>query len=142
MFTGDGGAYAIGYLIGVFSIKTYNDLNISAWYFAVILCYPMMELLISFTRRLFLKGGKTFSADLRHLHSLIFIILNNKNNFLSKNANPCTSVIIWLFYIVQVIPLLFIINNSFYMKINFVFCVLSYLIFYIYINHKAKLIKN
>ncbi|MDC3155285.1 hypothetical protein OA530_04280 [Pelagibacteraceae bacterium] len=141
LFTGDGGAYVIGFLIGYYSIKTYNDLNISAWYFAVILCYPMMELAISFIRRLFFMNKQAFSADLMHLHSLLFMNLKNKNNFLSRYANPFTSVIIWLFYLVQVSPLLFIINNSFYLKVNFIFSVLFYLLFYFFIVGKFNSIK-
>lgn len=139
IFTGDGGAYAIGYLIGIISIMEFNNLDISAWFFAIVLCYPMIELFFSFCRRLFVYRKHAFSADLKHLHSMIFIILSNsKNNFLQKSANYMTSIIIWIFYLIQVLPLIKIYEIDIFLKLQFLFCVVLYLLSFYLINFYLK----
>ena len=140
IFTGDGGAYAIGYSIGIYSIIIFNDIDISPWFFAVILCYPMTELFISFSRRILLMKKNAFTADLNHLHSLIYLNLQKReNNFIVKHSNPITSVIIWVFYLIQILPLLFFKDDSFLLKINFLFCTIFYLLFYFFVSKTKKL---
>jgi UDP-N-acetylmuramyl pentapeptide phosphotransferase/UDP-N-acetylglucosamine-1-phosphate transferase len=145
IFSGDGGAYAIGYFIGIISIIEFNNLGISAWFFSVILCYPMIELFVSFCRRIFLNKKHAFSADFGHLHSMIFLIIRGKGaTFLQKNANPLTSVVIWFFYLFQTIPTIIIYKNELYLKLNFLFCLSLYFLLFIMIRiycRKNKLIK-
>lgn len=137
LFTGDGGAYAIGYTIGIYSIISFNTLKVSPWYFAVILCYPMTEVFISFLRRILCAKKHAFKADLNHLHSLIYLFLKKRSTeFISKYSNPITSIIIWIFYLVQVLPLLLLYDNHFLLKINFLFCILIYLSLYLSLIQK------
>ena len=135
IFMGDGGAYSTGYLVGIYSIILFNTSEISAWFFAILLCYPMMELIVSFSRRILIKKKHAFSSDLNHLHSLIYLYFKRNSNVIINNyANPLTSIIIWIFYSIQLLPLFFIYNNTLFMQLNFIFCIITYLCFYLICN--------
>jgi UDP-N-acetylmuramyl pentapeptide phosphotransferase/UDP-N-acetylglucosamine-1-phosphate transferase len=73
IFLGDGGAYFIGYMIGVVSILMLGrHANVSAW-FPLLLCfYPVFETLFSIYRKAFLRGTSPAVPDRIHLHMLIY----------------------------------------------------------------------
>ncbi len=73
IFLGDGGAYFIGYMMGVVSILLLaRHPNVSAW-FPLLLCfYPVFETLFSIYRKAFLRGSSPTVPDRVHLHMLIY----------------------------------------------------------------------
>lgn len=86
VFLGDAGAYFLGYLLAMFSCSlVLNDSQISPWYPAVLLAYPIIETLFTTWRRYKRfknKGINFFQAEKIHLHSLVYLRLL-KNNSLS-----------------------------------------------------------
>lgn len=73
IFLGDGGAYFIGYMVGVVSLLLLaRHPNVSAW-FPLLLCfYPVFETLFSIYRKAFLRGRSPTVPDRVHLHMLIY----------------------------------------------------------------------
>ncbi|MGP1615871.1 MAG: MraY family glycosyltransferase, partial [Pollutimonas bauzanensis] len=73
IFLGAGGAYFIGYMIGVVAILLLGrHANVSAW-FPLLLCfYPVFETLFSIYRKVFLRRMSPALPDRVHLHMLIY----------------------------------------------------------------------
>jgi UDP-GlcNAc:undecaprenyl-phosphate/decaprenyl-phosphate GlcNAc-1-phosphate transferase len=72
IFLGDGGAYFIGFMLAVISIMlVQRHLEVSAWFCASILAYPIWEVLYSVARRRRAKGKKAMGADKMHLHHVV-----------------------------------------------------------------------
>ncbi len=73
IFLGEGGAYFIGYMIGVVAVLLLGrHANVSAW-FPLLLCfYPVFEALFSIYRKVFLRGMSPARPDRLHLHMLIY----------------------------------------------------------------------
>lgn len=73
VYLGDGGAYLLGYWIGVLLLLLVGrNAQVSAW-FPVLLCaYPVCELLFSIYRRGIVRRAHPGLPDLAHLHHLIY----------------------------------------------------------------------
>ncbi len=73
IFLGDGGAYFLGAVSAIMSIVMFNTFSpeVSAWYFLMVLIYPVWEVIFSFFRRI-IKGRNPLSPDKFHLHTLIY----------------------------------------------------------------------
>ena len=94
-FLGDGGAYLISLILGLFLIQNYNNnFFISPYFVALMLWYPAFENLFSLSRRIYLKS-KVSKPDNFHLHQLILKLLKKK--VAVKYLNSTTSFVI-LFY--------------------------------------------
>lgn len=103
IFLGDGGAYLIGSIIAMLSILVVirND-NISPWFPALLLIYPIWETVFSIYRRKWKKKSSSIRADNLHLHTLILKRIVMENN--SKNdakeivrQNSFASIYVWVF---------------------------------------------
>jgi UDP-GlcNAc:undecaprenyl-phosphate/decaprenyl-phosphate GlcNAc-1-phosphate transferase len=111
IFLGDGGSYLIGsflFLLLIFSgntLEKFGFLNV-----AILMVYPFWEIFFTVLRRLKIRNT-IISADNYHLHSLIYILLNNYN-FFKRNPtvkNAVTSVCINLIALSG--PILFLLLN-------------------------------
>jgi UDP-N-acetylmuramyl pentapeptide phosphotransferase/UDP-N-acetylglucosamine-1-phosphate transferase len=110
IFLGDGGAYFLGFMLGELSIMlVMRNPEVSTWYAALLLIYPVFETLFSVYRRLFVRGKSPGMPDGIHLHSLIFrrVVLwavgrRDARALLVRNA--LTSPYLWLFSLMAVIP--------------------------------------
>ncbi|MCE9640740.1 MAG: glycosyltransferase [Betaproteobacteria bacterium] len=73
VYLGDGGAYLLGFWIGVLLVLLVGrNPGVSAW-FPVLLCaYPVCELLFSIYRRGIVRRSHPALPDLAHLHHLIY----------------------------------------------------------------------
>lgn len=72
IFTGDGGAYFIGFTIsslGLFLVNRHPE-ELSVWVIFSILIYPIFETIFSIYRKFFLRKGSPFQADRVHFHML------------------------------------------------------------------------
>jgi UDP-N-acetylmuramyl pentapeptide phosphotransferase/UDP-N-acetylglucosamine-1-phosphate transferase len=109
IFLGDGGAYFLGFMLGELSVLlVMRNPQVSTWYAALLLIYPVFETLFSIYRRLFLRGKSPGMPDGIHLHSLIFrrIVLwavGNDGRALTRR-NALTSPYLWLLSLMAVIP--------------------------------------
>jgi UDP-GlcNAc:undecaprenyl-phosphate GlcNAc-1-phosphate transferase len=93
---GDGGAYFLGFLIGVISILISKNDIIFATQIACIIFYPVFELFFTFWRRIFFEKISPFEPDDLHLHSIVYRILRLKmeSKFSSNILNSMTAVLI------------------------------------------------
>jgi UDP-GlcNAc:undecaprenyl-phosphate GlcNAc-1-phosphate transferase len=81
IFSGDAGAYFYGFSVSALVIYLFGMYDhLLSWGAVLILIYPSIELLFSFTRKIFFENTSPFSPDAKHLHSLIFCYLNKKFN--------------------------------------------------------------
>jgi UDP-N-acetylmuramyl pentapeptide phosphotransferase/UDP-N-acetylglucosamine-1-phosphate transferase len=72
IFAGDGGAYLLGFLIAELAILlAHRNPEVSAWFPAVLLLYPIVETAFSIYRKKFLRGQSPAEPDGLHLHMLI-----------------------------------------------------------------------
>ena len=137
IFLGDSGAYVFGALTGLNTIIT-NNLNpkVSSFFFCTLLFYLFFEVFFSFFRKLSQKKSPIYPDD-RHLHMLSFykianICGRNKGNYLN-------SIIINLFYLILIIPGLYISQDPYLSRYWFFILLLIYLIIY---SRLYRLTKN
>jgi UDP-N-acetylmuramyl pentapeptide phosphotransferase/UDP-N-acetylglucosamine-1-phosphate transferase len=110
IFLGDGGAYFLGFMLGELAVLlVMRNPQVSTWYAALLLIYPVFETLFSAYRRLFLRGQSPGAPDGIHLHSLIFrrvvmwAVGRHDARALSRR-NALTSPYLWLLSLMAVIP--------------------------------------
>ncbi len=110
IFLGDGGAYFLGFMLGELAVLlVMRNPQVSTWYAALLLIYPVFETLFSAYRRLFLRGQSPGTPDGIHLHSLIFrrVVMwaVGRHDALALNRrNAMTSPYLWLLSLMAVIP--------------------------------------
>ncbi|HVK94632.1 MAG TPA: glycosyltransferase [Noviherbaspirillum sp.] len=108
IFLGDGGAYFLGFMLGELSVLlVMRNPEVSTWYAALLLIYPVFETLFSVYRRVFLRGKSPGMPDGIHLHSLIFrrIVLWAVGDAQAlTRSNALTSPYLWLLSAMAVIP--------------------------------------
>jgi UDP-N-acetylmuramyl pentapeptide phosphotransferase/UDP-N-acetylglucosamine-1-phosphate transferase len=132
IFLGDGGAYLLGFLIGIFGIFLASKYDsVSPWYILALFIYPVWEVLFSIIRKLSM-GKSPMEPDRHHMHMLVFRVI-------TKN-NPLTAVVILLF------NLPFMIYSTIYancskcnVKVTIVFIVLYCIIYFILYKKDKKL---
>ena len=130
LYLGDSGSYLIGILTGYFMILTYiKSPHISPYFIALLLWYPVFEILFSIIRKLKLKKSP-FKPDNNHLHHLLFYYLE-KRFYLKKNkANNISSLII-IFYNFVIFNFAFLnISYTYYHIVLMVMNILIYLLIY------------
>ncbi|MFM2385838.1 MAG: hypothetical protein RL660_595 [Bacteroidota bacterium] len=73
IFMGDGGAYLLGFLISVISMifARRHSAEISPIFVLVCVAYPVLEVIFSFSRKLFFEKIGPLHPDKLHLHQLI-----------------------------------------------------------------------
>ena len=79
IFLGDGGAYFLGFVCAVLSIKLINLVpEVSPWFPLILGAYPVWEVLFSAYRRK-RKNRHPFYPDKLHLHTLVYYRLTRSN---------------------------------------------------------------
>jgi UDP-GlcNAc:undecaprenyl-phosphate GlcNAc-1-phosphate transferase len=132
VFMGDFGAYFTGFIISSLTIYIYGIYShLPSWGAVLILFYPSIELLFSFIRKKVFENKSPMSADLKHLHSLLFRLLKRKYKFQNNSLVTLILSFLWL------TPLLHLVIYKDVFKILFLlfFLVFIYFFTYIYINH-------
>ena len=137
IFLGDSGAYIMGGLTGLNTIIT-NNLNpkISSFFFCTLLFYLFFEVFFSFFRKIIQRKSPIY-PDNKHLHMLSFYKISstcgkNKGNYLN-------SIIINLFYLILIIPGLYLANDPETSRYWFFIMLLIYLVIY---SRLYRLTKN
>ena len=128
IFLGDSGAYTMGALTGLNTIIT-NNLNpeISSFFFCTLLFYLFFEVFFSFLRKILQKKSPIYPDD-KHLHMLSFYKISsiygkNKGNYLN-------SIIINFFYLILIIPGLYLLYDPQLSRYWFFILLLIYLLIY------------
>lgn len=136
IFLGDGGAYFLGFMLGELSILlVMRNPQVSTWYAALLLIYPVFETLFSVYRRLFLRGHSPSIPDGIHLHSLIFrrIVhwtVGRKDARSLMHRNALTSPYLWLISLMAVLPATVLWRNTAALMIFCALFVFSYVWLY------------
>ena len=127
IFLGDGGAYFLGFMLGELSILlVMRNHQVSTWYAALLLIYPVFETLFSVYRRLFLRGHSPGLPDGIHLHSLIFRrvvrwAVGPRDARALMRRNAMTSPYLWCISLMAVVPATLFWKNTWALM---AFCVL------------------
>ena len=99
IFLGDAGAYFLGFAVSILTICLYsrND-DLPSWGAILILFYPVMEVLFSFTRKKVVQKKTPFAPDTEHLHLKLFFVLNKsiKVNWIANSFVTPSLALIWL----------------------------------------------
>lgn len=117
IFLGDGGAYLLGFLIASLStLLVARHPEVSPWTIALLLVYPIMEVLFTIARRL-TRGKNPGLPDAAHLHQLIYKRLMRKavgSTAVSDKIarNSMTSPYLWVLCSLGVIPAVLFWNNT------------------------------
>ncbi len=104
IFTGDGGAYMIGFLLSALTILLVNrNQQVSPWFPMLLLLYPITETVFSILRRVIIEKSSAFDADDKHLHTLVYRKVSQKKVGLI-NHNAKTSLLIWPLMFSTILP--------------------------------------
>ena len=136
IFLGDSGAYMFGALTSLNTIIT-NNLNsqISSFFFCTLLFYLFFEVFFSFFRKLYQKKSPIYPDD-KHLHMLSFYKISSVYG--KEKGNYLNSIIINFFYLVLIIPGLYLSNDPQLSRYWFFMLLLIYLIIYSRLYHLTK----
>lgn len=110
IFLGDGGAYFIGFMLGELVVLLIaRNPQVSAWYGALLMIYPIFETVFSIYRKKFLRGMSPGVPDGIHLHMLVFKRLvrwtiGRRDARALTRRNSMTSPYLWLLSLAAVIP--------------------------------------
>lgn len=127
IFLGDGGAYFIGFMLGELALLlVMRNPDVSSWYAALLLIYPIFETLFSAYRRMFVQGSSPGLPDGIHLHSLIFRRIvqwaaGREDAKALTRRNSMTSPYLWFLSLMAVIPATMFWQHT---SVLFGFCVL------------------
>jgi UDP-N-acetylmuramyl pentapeptide phosphotransferase/UDP-N-acetylglucosamine-1-phosphate transferase len=137
IFLGDGGAYFLGYMLGMTTILlVMRNEQVSVWYAVLLLIYPVWETIFSIYRRIFVKKQSPSMPDAAHLHSLIFrrvmrwVVGHQGVRHLHLN-NSMSSPFLWLLSAAAVIPATLLFRSTPYLLFFIVLFCVSYVWLYV-----------
>ncbi|SMC29961.1 UDP-N-acetylmuramyl pentapeptide phosphotransferase/UDP-N-acetylglucosamine-1-phosphate transferase [Andreprevotia lacus DSM 23236] len=117
IFLGDGGAYLYGFVIAALVVAlVQRHPQISAWYAAVLLIYPVMETVFTIHRRM-QRRHHVGLPDAAHLHQLIYKrmmrwAVGSSHPHHRTMRNSMTSPYLWLLSSLGVIPATILWSNT------------------------------
>jgi UDP-N-acetylmuramyl pentapeptide phosphotransferase/UDP-N-acetylglucosamine-1-phosphate transferase len=110
IFLGDGGAYFVGFMLAECAVLLVaRNPEVSAWYAALLLCYPVWETIFSIYRRRFIRKTSPGLPDGVHLHQLVlrrisrWAIGPQEARILSR-SNSMSSPYLWVLSACAVFP--------------------------------------
>ncbi len=129
IFLGDLGAYFLGFFLGAITIIFYSrHPEIPSWGAVLLLFYPTMEMVFSFTRKLLSKKNPML-PDNKHLHIKLHFILK-KSLGPSLAANNLIVPFLALLWLSPAIIIPWVYLNVFFILIWVLFLIVCYLFFY------------
>lgn len=136
IFAGDGGAYLWGVVIAMVSVQLVQRYSqVSPWFPALLLIYPVWETIFSIYRKL-MRGQSPGVADALHFHQLIYRRIvrevfddNEARRMLTRNNR--TSPYLWGFTVLTVVPAVLFWQNTPVLIAFSVLFVVSYIYCYV-----------
>jgi len=135
IFTGDGGAYLIGFLLALISLLIVKrNLEVSPWFPLLVMIYPVFETLFSIYRKKYLRGISPGIPDRIHLHMLVYQrFVPRLGDLVRRNKNPATANLIWVFSLISLVPAFFWWRDTWVMILGVIVFCLAYIVFYFWI---------
>lgn len=127
IFSGDGGAYLIGFLLASDSLLlTQRNSEVSPWFSCLLLIYPIFETLFSIYRKRYLRGMSPTKPDGLHLHMLVHkrILRRHYDKICMKNSS--TSCYLIALALLGIIPAVVFWNNT---LLSILFCIIFCVIY-------------
>jgi len=136
IFLGDSGSYFLGAFIAISTIKTsIANPSISPFYFCILLYYLFFEVFFSFIRKIIVEKKSPLFPDKKHLHMLIYKNFIKRNNNKLK-SNYLTTLVLNAFYLILILPGIFMMNNGMFCKYYAVGLLMIYVFSYRMILNK------
>lgn len=110
MFSGDGGAYLIGFLIAEIAVLLcVRHPEVSPWFPLLVVIYPVFEVFFSIYRRRYVRGQSAGLPDALHFHQLIYKrlvrwMVGSKEAKHRAQRNSMTSPYLWGVSLFSVVP--------------------------------------
>ena len=138
IFLGDAGAYLLGVILAFITCQILLKNSLSFFNILTLFAYPIWEITNSIIRRLY-SNKKIISADNKHLHSLIYILVKNrfkKQKYFIKNCLPT----IFLLPLILIGPVssLFFYQKPQLLVFSFLLIYIFTSLFYINLYNKLK----
>ena len=135
IFLGDLGAYLIGWITAIMTIKIIVDNpEIPNWSAVTILSYPIIEVVFSFFRKIINKKNP-FYPDREHLHLKLFFTLENKIQN-SLYANSLVAPFLALIWLTPLVIIPWVYESKFLVIMSVCIQIIIYYFFYILIPKK------
>lgn len=110
IFLGDGGAYFVGFMLAECAVLLVaRNPEVSAWYAALLLCYPVWETIFSIYRRRIIRKASPGLPDGVHLHQLVLRRISRwaigpQESRVLSHSNSMSSPYLWLLSACAVFP--------------------------------------
>jgi UDP-N-acetylmuramyl pentapeptide phosphotransferase/UDP-N-acetylglucosamine-1-phosphate transferase len=140
IFLGDGGAYLIGFWIGMLCILlVIRNPSVSPWFAVLANAYPIFETLFSIWRRRVHQGKNPGMPDGAHFHTLVYrrimkwaspYGIKSQGSILNNAGNAKTSPYLWLLSSLAVFPAILFWEHTWVLQLfSLIFCI-SYVLLY------------
>lgn len=130
MFSGDGGAYLIGFLLAEIAVLLcVRHPQVSPWFPLLVVIYPVFEVFFSIYRRRYVRGQSAGLPDALHFHQLIYKrlvrwMVGSKEAKHRAQRNSMTSPYLWGVALFSVVPAMIFWDRPVVLAISAVaFCV-------------------
>jgi UDP-N-acetylmuramyl pentapeptide phosphotransferase/UDP-N-acetylglucosamine-1-phosphate transferase len=140
IFLGDLGAYSIGLLLSMLTIILFGrHPELSPYAAALILIYPVTEIVFTMMRRL-LHGTSVFRPDTLHLHLKLYHFLKPQPTY-KKTANALVMPTLTILWVFPLLAIALTYQKTLFLVAAIVIFVLLYLSFYMTIPNVKKVRK-
>jgi UDP-GlcNAc:undecaprenyl-phosphate/decaprenyl-phosphate GlcNAc-1-phosphate transferase len=137
VFLGDLGSYSLGLILSMFTIIFFGrHPEISTFAAALILIYPVTELIFTMLRRI-AKGASIFRPDILHLHLKVFYFLRPQPAY-KRVANALVTPLLSSLWLFPLLSISWIYHKPVFILWAIVLFVALYLILYFMMPHVQK----
>ena len=135
IFIGDNGAYFLGFVLSLYTISIYSQVDeLLSWSAILIFIYPAIELVFSFIRKILIEKKSPLYPDRRHIHILLYDLVNNFGKINKNVSKMSNSLIIFFLSILWLLPFIFFLlfyrSNTFLILLSIIIYILIYIFFY------------
>lgn len=137
LFLGDGGAYFLGFMLGALSILLVTrNASVSAFFPALLLAYPLLEVAFSIWRRRVLRGKPSGMPDAAHLHHLVYRrmvrwAVGAEEPQSKQQRNAAASPYLWVLSSLAIVPAVIFYDHGMILAGFLLLFVISYVWLYV-----------
>jgi UDP-N-acetylmuramyl pentapeptide phosphotransferase/UDP-N-acetylglucosamine-1-phosphate transferase len=137
IFLGDLGAYSLGLIVSMLTIILFGrHPELSPYAAALILIYPITEIVFTILRRLF-RGRSIFRPDTLHLHLKLFCFLRPQPPY-KKIANALVTPILSSLWMFPLLAITWTYQKPLFIMLAIVLFILAYVLLYVSVPNIKK----